>query len=45
MHCLSSIYSVITPLYVSGASAAHHQKVEYIYVADVQLRLSAGQAC
>jgi hypothetical protein len=33
MHCLSSIYSVITPLHVSGVSAAHHQEVECIYVA------------
>jgi hypothetical protein len=37
MHCLSSIHwGVITPLHVSGLSAAHHQKVEcmYIYMAN-----------
>jgi hypothetical protein len=34
MHCLSSVYSVITPLHVSGVSAAHHQEVECIYVAN-----------
>jgi hypothetical protein len=32
MHCLSSVYWVITPLHVSGVSAAHYQEVEYIYV-------------
>jgi hypothetical protein len=34
MHCLSSVYCVITPLHVSGVSAAHHQEVECIYVAN-----------
>jgi hypothetical protein len=34
MHCLSSVYWVITPLYVSGASAAHHQEAECIYVVN-----------
>jgi hypothetical protein len=31
---LSSVYWVITPLHVSGVSAAHHQEVEFIYVAN-----------
>jgi hypothetical protein len=34
MHFLSSVYSVITPLHVSVVPAAHHQKAEYIYVAN-----------
>jgi hypothetical protein len=34
MHCLSSVYWVITPLHVSGVSAVHHQEVECIYVAN-----------
>jgi hypothetical protein len=34
MHCFSSVYSVITILHVSGISAAHHQEVECIYVAN-----------
>jgi hypothetical protein len=34
MHCLSSVYCVITPLHISGVSAAHHQEVECIYVAN-----------
>jgi hypothetical protein len=34
MHCLSSVCWVITPLHVSGVSAAHHQAVECIYVAN-----------
>jgi hypothetical protein len=34
MHCLSSVYSAITPLHVSGVSAVHHQEVECIYVAN-----------
>jgi hypothetical protein len=28
MHCITSVYRVITPLQVSGVSAAHHQEVE-----------------
>jgi hypothetical protein len=32
MHCLSSVYVVITPLHVLGVSAAHHQEVDCIYV-------------
>jgi hypothetical protein len=32
MHCLCSVYWVITPLHVSGLSAAHNQQVECIYV-------------
>jgi hypothetical protein len=34
MHCLSSVYWVITPLHVLGISAAHHQEVGCIYVAN-----------
>jgi hypothetical protein len=34
MYCLSSVYWVIIPLHVSGVSAAHHQEVEFIYVAN-----------
>jgi hypothetical protein len=34
MHCLSSVYWVITPLHVSGVLSAHHQEVECIYVAN-----------
>jgi hypothetical protein len=34
MHCLSSVYLTITPLHVYGVSAAHHQDVECIYVAN-----------
>jgi hypothetical protein len=34
MHCLSSVYWVITSLYVSGVSAAHRQEAECIYVAN-----------
>jgi hypothetical protein len=34
MHCLSAVYWVITPLHISGVSAAHHQEVECIYVAN-----------
>jgi hypothetical protein len=34
MHCLSTVYCVITPLHVSGVSAVHHQEVECIYVAN-----------
>jgi hypothetical protein len=34
MHFLSSVYWVITPVHVSGVSAAHHQEVECIYVAN-----------
>jgi hypothetical protein len=34
MYCLSSVYSVIIPLHVSGVSAAHHQEEEFIYVAN-----------
>jgi hypothetical protein len=34
IHCLPSVYWVITPLHVSGVSAAHHQEVEWIYVAN-----------
>jgi hypothetical protein len=34
MHCLSSVYWAITPLHVSGLSAAHHQEIECIYVAN-----------
>jgi hypothetical protein len=34
MHCLSSVYWVITPMHDSGASAAHHQEVECICVAN-----------
>jgi hypothetical protein len=45
MHCLSSVYWVITPPHVSGTSAAHHQEVEFIYAANgtcypVQLTVS-----
>jgi hypothetical protein len=29
---MSSVYRVITPVYVLGISAAHHQEVEYIYI-------------
>jgi hypothetical protein len=32
MHCLSSVHWVITPLHVSGISAAHHQEEECVYV-------------
>jgi hypothetical protein len=32
MHCLSSVYWVITPLHFSGLSAAHHQELEYIHI-------------
>jgi hypothetical protein len=33
MHCLSSVYSVTTPLHVSGLLVAHHQEVTmYIYM-------------
>jgi hypothetical protein len=32
--CLSLVYWIITPLQVSGVSAAHHQEVECIYVAN-----------
>jgi hypothetical protein len=31
MHCLSSVYFVIQPLYVSGIFVAHHQEVYCIY--------------
>jgi hypothetical protein len=31
MHCLSSVYWVITPLHVLGISAAHHQEV-WVYI-------------
>jgi hypothetical protein len=34
MYCLSSVYCDITPLHVSGVSAAHHQEVECIYAAN-----------
>jgi hypothetical protein len=34
MHYLSSVNWVITRLHVLGVSAAHHQKVECIYVAN-----------
>jgi hypothetical protein len=34
MYCLSSVYRAITPLHVSGVSAAHQQEVECIYVAN-----------
>jgi hypothetical protein len=34
MHSLSSIHLVITPLLVSWVSAAHHQEVERVYVAN-----------
>jgi hypothetical protein len=34
MHHLSSVYWVITPLHVSGVSAAQHQEVECTYVAN-----------
>jgi hypothetical protein len=34
MHCTSSVYCVITPIHVSGVSAAHHQEEEYVYVAS-----------
>jgi hypothetical protein len=34
MHRLSSVYRVITPLHVSGVSAAHHQEVECIHVTN-----------
>jgi hypothetical protein len=34
MYLLSSIYRVITPPHVSGISAAHHQEVECIDVAN-----------
>jgi hypothetical protein len=30
-HCLSSVYLIITPLYIVGVSAAHLQDVECIY--------------
>jgi hypothetical protein len=45
MHCLSSVYLVITTLHVSGVSAVHHQEVECMYVANgtwytVQLTVS-----
>jgi hypothetical protein len=33
INCLSSVYSVITSLHVSRASAAHNQQVKCIYVA------------
>jgi hypothetical protein len=31
---LSSVFLVITPLQVSGISAAHHQELECMYVAN-----------
>jgi hypothetical protein len=34
LHCISSVYYVTTPLYVSGVSAAHFQEVECMYVAN-----------
>jgi hypothetical protein len=34
MHCLSSVYWLITALHVMGVSAAHHQEAECIYVAN-----------
>jgi hypothetical protein len=45
MHCLSSVYWVITLIHVSGVSAVHHQEVECMYVANgtgytVQLTVS-----
>jgi hypothetical protein len=33
MHCLSQVYSVITPLHVSGLLIAHHQEVT-MYICD-----------
>jgi hypothetical protein len=33
MHCLSSVYSVTTPLHVSGLLVAHHQEVT-MYICD-----------
>jgi hypothetical protein len=33
MHCLSSVYSVTTPLHVSGLLLAHHQEVT-MYICD-----------
>jgi hypothetical protein len=38
-HSLSLVYWIITPLYVSGVSAAHHQEVEWIYVQIVRIIL------
>jgi hypothetical protein len=35
MHCLSSVYCVITPLHVSDVSAAPHQEVEYTYMCQM----------
>jgi hypothetical protein len=40
MHCLCSVYWVITPLHVSGASVAHHQEVECLYVANGTVQLT-----
>jgi uncharacterized cupin superfamily protein len=34
MHRLPSVYCIITPLHVSGVSAAHHQEEECVYVAN-----------
>jgi hypothetical protein len=34
MHCLSAVYGIITHLHVLGASAAHHQEAECIYMAN-----------
>jgi hypothetical protein len=36
MHCLSSVYSVTTPLHVSGLLVAHHQEVT-MYICVWQL--------
>jgi hypothetical protein len=35
MQCLSSVYWGITPVHISGASAAHHREIECINVANV----------
>jgi hypothetical protein len=34
MHCLFSVYCVITPLHVPGVSAVHHREVERVHVAN-----------
>jgi hypothetical protein len=43
IHCLSSVYSIITPLHVSGISAAHHQEVECVDVANGTAKLTVSQ--
>jgi hypothetical protein len=34
MHYLPSLYSVTTPLHISGPFVAHHQQVECVYMVN-----------